>query len=116
MKERNVDDFFVIKETQDLIYIGKDLPDEYSSSKHTRGLRGTLAKAKANATQGIPEMIEIAGGKRYKANMEQKHYRDARYGWYRYDTRFALPVYNNSGELIRYNIFLTLNKIEQSYR
>ena len=27
-------------------------------------------------------------------------------GWYRYDVRFALPVYDDkSGELVRYNIF-----------
>ncbi len=26
-------------------------------------------------------------------------------GWYRFNTRFALPVCNNLGELIRYNIF-----------
>ena len=25
--------------------------------------------------------------------------------WYRYDTRFAVPVYGNSGELERYNIY-----------
>ncbi len=25
--------------------------------------------------------------------------------WYRYDTRFAIPVYDDVGELVRYNIF-----------
>ena len=26
-------------------------------------------------------------------------------GWYRYDTRFGLPVYGDDGEISRYNIF-----------
>ena len=26
-------------------------------------------------------------------------------GWYRYDSRFALPVYDDKGELERYNVF-----------
>ena len=26
-------------------------------------------------------------------------------GWYRYDSKFALPVYDDKGELERYNIF-----------
>ena len=26
-------------------------------------------------------------------------------GWYRYDTRFALPVYSENGEIERYNVF-----------
>ena len=43
-----------------MVYIGKDLPDEYAHSKYTKILKGTNAKAKANATQGLPEIIEIA--------------------------------------------------------
>ena len=35
-----------------------------------------------------------------------KHNVDAKYGWYRFTTRFALPVYDsNTGELERFNIF-----------
>ena len=87
------------------IYIGVDLPNEYAGSKHTYSLKGTVAKAKANASQGIPEMIEIATGGNYKENQEIKHSRNAKYGWYRYDSRFALPVYDEDGEIERYNIF-----------
>lgn len=29
----------------------------------------------------------------------------AKNGWYRYDTRFALPVYDGSSEIERYNVF-----------
>ena len=61
--------------------------------------------AKANAAQGIPELIEIAVGKHFRENNEEKHWRNAKYGWYRYDSRFALPVYNETGEIERYNVF-----------
>ena len=50
-------------------------------------------------------MIEIAGNRRFKENLERKHDRDAKYGWYRYDSRFALPVYGSDGEVERYNVF-----------
>lgn len=92
-------------EDGDSIYIGADLPDEYTGSKYTEGLKGTNAKAKANASQGIPELLSIATGRHYRTNMASKHKRDAKFGWYRYDTRFAMPVYNDCGELERYNIF-----------
>lgn len=34
-----------------------------------------------------------------------KHKRDGKNGWYRYDSRFALPVYGDDGEVERYNVF-----------
>ena len=35
-----------------------------------------------------------------------KHNVDAKYGWYRFTTRFALPVYeSNTGEFERFNVF-----------
>ena len=100
-----VGEFYEIATTEDIIYIGNDLPDEYTGSKYTRGLKGAAAKAKANAAQGIPELIEIATGKHFKENDEDKHKRNAKYGWYRYDSRFALPVYDDKGEVDRYNVF-----------
>ena len=57
------------------------------------------------AATGLPEMIEIAVGKHFRENHEDKHKRDAKNGWYRYDSRFALPVYDAEGELERYNVF-----------
>ena len=55
-----VGDFYKVASTGDVIYIGSDLPSEYSGSVYTKRLNGAVAKAKANATQGIPEMIEIS--------------------------------------------------------
>ena len=50
----------IIESTKDMVYIGVDLPEEYAHSNYTDTLKGANAKAKANATQGLPEMIEIA--------------------------------------------------------
>ena len=49
--------------------------------------------------------MEIAQGNNYKKNNEGKHNRNAKFGWYRYDSRFALPVYGDDGEIERYNVF-----------
>lgn len=69
-------------------------------------LKGAAAKAKANATQAIPELIRIAVNPKHEANQKEKHKTDAVYGWYRYDIRFALPVYDDkTGRLARYNIY-----------
>ena len=100
-----VGDFYQIAETEDIIYIGTDLPDEYSGSNYTKHMKGMIVKAKANAAQAIPEMIEIATSKTFEDNKKNKHNRHAKHGWYRYDTRFALPVYDENGEVRRYNVF-----------
>lgn len=98
--------FYEIEETSDKVFISSNFPDEYVSSESRLALKGAVAKAKANAVQGIPELIRIATNKEYSENTKQKHNKDAKYGWYRYDVRFALPVYDDkSNEICRYNIF-----------
>ena len=62
-------------------------------------------KAKANAAQAVGELIQIAANKSASENYKGKHGAQAKYGWYRYDTRLALPVYNDTGDLQRYNIY-----------
>ncbi len=96
---------YLVSDTKDLIYIGNDLPNEYAGSEYTYKLNGTVAKAKANASQGVPEMISSAKGKYFRKNNEEKHNRNAKFGWYRYDSRFAVPVYSEDGTVERYNAF-----------
>lgn len=96
---------YQIMDTKESIYVGADLPNEYTGSNHTYSLKGTVAKAKANTSQGIPELIKIAVGKHYRENNAEKHNRNAKHGWYRYDSRFALPVYGSDGKVERYNVF-----------
>jgi len=105
---RYVGDIVRVAETEDLVYIGRDFADEYSHSKYTEKLRGGLAKTKANMVQGIHGMIEIAGNRRWNEDFEKRHGKKAENGWYRYDTRFAMPIMNEKGEIIRYNVYLAV--------
>ena len=47
--ERFVGELGEIEENGDVIYLGKDFPDEYAGSKYIRKMKGGRAKAKANA-------------------------------------------------------------------
>ncbi len=96
---------YEILETSDKVYIGKEFPNEYKGSDDTKRLKGGNAKAKANASEKVPELLEYATNKRWSENYKGKHDIDAKKGWYRYTSRFALPIYSNDGDLIRYNIF-----------
>lgn len=96
---------YEILENAEKIYIGADFPNEFSHSKDTKSLKGTNAKAKANVSQAIGELVRIATNKSYAEDFNNKHKSKAKKGWYRYDSRFALPVYTEAGDLERYNIF-----------
>ena len=102
---RYVGELYTIVATNEVVYIGADLPDEYAHSEYTNILKGANAKAKANAVQGIPELIKISSGLKYFPNKKKKHNNDAKYGWYRYESRFALTVFGEDGEILRFNVF-----------
>ena len=99
-----VGDYYQIEESADIIYIGSELPDEYTGSESRKALMGANAKAKANAATAIPELIQIASNPVFEENKKEKHNKDAKNGWYRYDVRFGIPVYEED-VLVRYNIF-----------
>lgn len=94
-----------VSETKDFIFIDKMFVDEYAGSEYTNKLVGALPKVKANMSQGIPQMIEIATGKRWKEDFGNRHKKRAGKGWFRYNTRFALPVTNDVGEIVEYNVY-----------
>ena len=102
--EGYVGDYYEIEESAERIYIGNELPEEYTESESRKSLMGANAKAKANAATAIPELIQIASNPAYEENRKEKHNKNAKFGWYRYDVRFALPVYEEN-VLVRYNIF-----------
>ncbi len=99
-----IGDSYVIEENAERIFIGNELPEEYTESESRKSLMGANAKAKANAATAIPELIQIASNPAYEENKNEKHSKNAKFGWYRYDVRFALPVYEEN-ILVRYNIF-----------
>lgn len=51
---------YEIAETSEKVYIGSDFPDEYTHGKDKTILKGSNAKAKANASQAVGELIQIA--------------------------------------------------------
>lgn len=98
--------YYEIEESAEKIYIDTDFPDEFANSESRIALKGPVSKAKANASQGIPELVRIATKDSFSQNEKEKHKKDAKLGWYRYSVKFALPVYDDkSGMLLRYNIY-----------
>lgn len=104
--KKYIGDFYEIEETSEKIYISADFPNEYASSESRIALKGAVAKAKANAAQAIPELIRIAANPKHEVNRKEKHKIDAMFGWYRYNIRFALPIYDDkTGKIVRHNIY-----------
>ena len=102
---RFVGDVVEIEATNELIYIDTGFMDEFTGSVYTRNLKGGVAKAKANLSQGIPQLIRIGKNRRWSEDFGQRHGKRAQKGWYRYDTKFALPVMDSSGMIDRYNVY-----------
>ncbi len=103
--KKYVGEQYRIDETDDLIFIGSDFPDEYANSKYSARALGTIGKAKANAAQAIPELIKIATNIAFRENTDEKHSKDAKYGWYRCTVRFTLPTCDDRGNVIGKNAF-----------
>lgn len=110
---RYINEICVIRLDGAPIHIDRKFADEFTGSIDTKRLRGASAKAKANAIQGIKELLEIGNNPRHIHNYEKKHEHDARLGWYRYDSRFSLPVCENQ-KIIRYNVFKITMLIRQA--
>ncbi len=104
--KRYIGKVVTVAETGEEIHIGPDFPDEYKGSEDMIKNRGPYARAKANAAQGIEEMIIIARKTSEADNLKEKNSKKAKYGWYRYLTRFALPVVNETNTITHYNVFL----------
>ena len=96
---------YEILSTSEQVYIGSDFPDEYCHSKDTRNLKGANEKAKANAVSAIGRLIQVASKKAEYPDYQKKHGSKAQFGWYRYDTKFGIPVYNENEKIERYNVF-----------
>ena len=96
---------YVLNETTDVIFIGSDFPDEYAHSKYSSKAFGTIGKAKANASQVIPELIRTATNVVYRENTEPKHAKNAKNGWYRCNVYFTLPITDDKGVVVGKNAF-----------
>ena len=107
---------YLVEESQDMIHIVGDFPDEYTESNDTKKLRGALAKVKANAAQIVDLMIKNAINRRWVENKDNKHSKDASEGWYRYDTYFGMNVQGSGEREQRLNLYratLVVRKISK---
>lgn len=100
-----IGEYYEIADTAEKVFIGSDFPDEYTHSKYTKAIKGANEKAKANAVTAIGELIHFADNKAEYQDYDKRHGKKAENGWYRYDIRFGIPVYNELSEIERYNIF-----------
>ena len=69
-----IGEFYEIEETADKVFISSDFPDEYANSESRIMLKGAAAKAKANAAQAIPELIQIASNEKFSVNEKKNLY------------------------------------------
>lgn len=87
------------------VYIGKDLPGEYKGSEYTHGLNSSTRQVKMQAATNLDEMLLLAENGEWRDNVKEKHKRDAKNGWYRYSTRFALPVLDIKKAVDHYTVY-----------
>lgn len=87
------------------VYVGKDLPSEYKASEYTKSMKPTLRKVKMQAATNLDEMLLLAENGEWRENLKPKHDVEARNGWYRYSTEFAVPVLNAKKAIDHYAVY-----------
>ena len=87
------------------VYVGKDLPGEYRSSEYSKNLRKSIREVKMQAATNLDEMLLSAENGEWRENVKSKHAEDAKNGWYRYDTQFAVPILNAKKAIDHYTVY-----------
>lgn len=87
---QHIGEFATLIESGQKVYIGRDLPGEYTQSRYTRTTTPYIKNAKNQAAQNIGELIEIGTNRQWRKTHKIKHENDASYGWYKYATRFKV--------------------------
>lgn len=93
----HIGEAYTILESGYRVYIGENLPKEYTQSEYTKALlrnNQPILRAKKKAIGSFGEMIEIATNRRWEKTKHAAN-KDAKYGVYRYSTAFAFPVKQN---------------------
>lgn len=99
----HIGEVYTIIESGQKVYIGEDLPGEFTHSKYTNSLlknNPQALKAKKKAASEFGLLIETATNRRWEKTKHTES-KDAKYGMYRYDTAFAFPVKTADGTLQR---------------
>lgn len=103
--KQHIGDYYTIIENGNKIYIGNDLPGEYTYSKTAQNLRKSNMAIKGNIAHNLKEMIEIATNETWEANRKAKHSIDAKHGWYRYDSKAAIPIFDSQKNIVSYQLY-----------
>ena len=103
---RYIGEVIEVADTGEVINIDSDFPDEFKGSEDTKRVRGGNAKAKANVVQAIREIVRVARKIKEMENQKSKNVKKAKYGWYRYLTRFAIPIMSEESIVSYYNVYL----------
>ena len=96
--EKNINEYANIIESGQKVYLGKDLPGEYTYSKSAQNLSLPQKMAKGRAATGLKEIISNVTNREYSNYKKEKHVKDAKYGFYKYDTKFSFE--QNSKEQV----------------
>ena len=105
----HIGEVYTIIESGQRVYIGKDLPNEYTHSKYTQRIANSAKqRAKNRAVSNLGEMVEIATNRRWEKTRHPNN-KDAAYGMYRYDTTFAFPVKGENGVYRAYDAELLIH-------
>ena len=102
----HIGEVYTILESGSKVYIGENLPSEYTQSEYTKRILKNvppILKAKNKAIGRFGEMIEIATNRRWEKAKHTAN-KDAKYGVYRYSTAFAFPV-NQNGKVVNVKSF-----------
>ena len=82
--------YFVIKESGQKVYIGKDFPGEFVYSKYTLTLNYRDKIVKFRVVNNLDSLIKNANSKKWTKNYKNKHNNDAKYGFYKYKIVFSI--------------------------
>lgn len=96
---QHIGEAYTVIESGQRVYIGEDLPSEYTQSEYTKRLlknNPATLKAKNRASDALGDMIEIASGRRWEKT-KHTHTKDAKFGMYRYNSWFAFAVNGGNG-------------------
>lgn len=98
--KNNIGSYATIIESGQKVYLGKDLPGEYSYSESSKKNKKSTMETKGQMAQNLTEAVEIATGREWNKNTKSKHDVDAKFGWYKYDTQFEVNGQDVSAELL----------------
>ena len=92
---KHIGEYYNIIESGQKVYLGEELPNEYAYSEYSKKLPTNKLLAKGRAVTNLQEIIENATNRQWNKNRKAKHNMDAKYGFYKYDTKFSFDVNGN---------------------